>query len=232
MSRHPLFERSESTEALAEESLRDYAEARAARSRTAREALLAGPSAGNGDIPPAAPIEPPAEGHFASEPDSVPATPDVSGAVTPELFSHFPELHVTPPVRAVFCSDPRSSSADRFRLLRMRLRDSRTAKNVKSIVITSPLPNDGKTTIAMNLATALTERQQQTVLLIDADMHRSPLSRLLDRDIRPGLAECLADDVDPLAAIKRVEPMGWHYLSAGTPQKTRRNYFKNRRLSN
>jgi capsular exopolysaccharide synthesis family protein len=99
----------------------------------------------------------------------------------------------------------------------MRLRVFCNAKKLKTLLITSPLPGDGKSTIAVNLATALAERGKRTVLLIEADLHRSTLTQQLSLKTGPGLAECLEGGMNPLCAVRRLEPLGWYLLTAGQP---------------
>jgi protein-tyrosine kinase len=117
--------------------------------------------------------------------------------------------------RIVVHSDPTSTAADRFRLLRMRLRNHWTAGKLKTLLVTSPLPGDGKTTVALNLATVLMEEQGRRVVLIDADLHRGSLDQQLGLLPQAGLTECLQQQLSPLSAIRRVEPFGWHFLSSG-----------------
>src|SRR4051794_16947478 len=61
------------------------------------------------------------------------------------------EAHIQTASRIVFQTDPNSPAADRFRALRMRLRELRNAGKVKSLLVSSPLPHDGKSTVALNL---------------------------------------------------------------------------------
>jgi succinoglycan biosynthesis transport protein ExoP len=117
--------------------------------------------------------------------------------------------------RIVVHDDPRGPCADRFRLLRLRLNERWNAETMKTLLITSPLPNDGKSTVALNLATALAERGKRMVLLIGADLHRPTLTKRLGLPERSGLAECLEDGLKPLSAVRRVEPLGWYLLPAG-----------------
>ena len=66
----------------------------------------------------------------------------------------------------------------------------------------------------MNIATALAEREQ-SVLLIDSDLHRSSVTRRIMPDALPGLVNCLKGNLNPLQAIRKVEPLGWYFLPAG-----------------
>lgn len=117
--------------------------------------------------------------------------------------------------RLAFHTDPTSPAADRFRLLRMRLRTFRETGKLKSILITSPLPEDGKTTVALNLATALAEGGKRRVLLVEADLHHASISRQLGIPLNEGLIECLQAGVNPSSAIRRVDPLKCYVLTAG-----------------
>ncbi len=127
------------------------------------------------------------------------------------------EVTVEPESRIIFHTEPRSAGADRFRFLRMRLRELWNAGKLKSLLITSPLASDGKSTIALNLATALSEAGKRTVLVIEGDLHHPSLTERLGLKPEPGLAECLERGVDPLSSLNRIEPLGWYLLEAGKP---------------
>lgn len=126
------------------------------------------------------------------------------------------EVHLGPESRVVFHTDPRGPGADRFRYLRMRLRKFWEAGKLKSIMITSALPQDGKSTISLNLACALSEQGKRKVLLIEADLHHPTLIEQLGLKPWPGLAECIEKKLNPWSGIRRVEPLGFHVLPAGS----------------
>ena len=111
-----------------------------------------------------------------------------------------------------------SAAAERFRLLRMRLRERWKARKLKTLLITSPLPHDGKSTVSLNLATALAEHGKKAVLLIEGDLHHSHILEQFGMEKLAGLTECLDEQLDPLLAIHRIEPLGWYLLPAGTPR--------------
>jgi capsular exopolysaccharide synthesis family protein len=101
----------------------------------------------------------------------------------------------------------------------MRLREPWSAGKLKRLLVTSPLSHDGKSTVVLNLATTLSERGRRTVLVLEADLHRSCLCEHLGINTWAGLADCLHDGIDPLTAIRRIDPFGWHLLPAGEPHK-------------
>jgi capsular exopolysaccharide synthesis family protein len=125
------------------------------------------------------------------------------------------KVAIEPDSRAALLMHPKSAGADRFRYLRMRLQDLRQIAKLQSLVITSPLPEDGKSTIAMCLATALAEGGKRSTLLIEADLHHPTLGSSLGLRPARGLAECLESEFDPLSEIRKIEPLGWYLLHSG-----------------
>jgi len=117
--------------------------------------------------------------------------------------------------RIVVYNDPRSAGADRFRLVRARLNNVQAVRKLKSLLITSPLPGDGKSTVALNLATVLCENGKAPVLLLEADVHRPGLLKKLGLKPWPGLTECHDRGTDPMLAIRRIDPLGFYLLPAG-----------------
>ena len=122
---------------------------------------------------------------------------------------------IAPEARLVFHSDSRSPSADRYRFLRMRLRELAASGKLKTILITSPLPHDGKSTVCLNLATALAEGGKRNVLVVEADLHQPALNEKLRLKTWPGLAGCLEHAADPLTSLRRIDPLNWCLLPAG-----------------
>jgi capsular exopolysaccharide synthesis family protein len=136
---------------------------------------------------------------------------------TLSALDEFPveEVTVKPDCRLVFLTDPSSPGADRLRLLRMRLREFQDLAKRQKVVITSPTPQDGKSTIALNLATALAEGGKRSVLLVEGDLHHPSITERLGLKARPGLADCIQRSLDPLLAIQRLKPLNFCLLQAG-----------------
>lgn len=113
-----------------------------------------------------------------------------AGAFTP---SQSP-LKITSPI-LVAASNPQSPIAEEYRKLKemvIKLTTSDQTRN--TLMITSALSGEGKTTTALNLAVSLAQEYDHTVLLIDADLRKPSISKYLELGPRPGLAECLLDN--------------------------------------
>lgn len=86
----------------------------------------------------------------------------------------------------------RGSEVEQFRSLRSRMHEFRDLNSLKSLMISSGLPQEGKSFIAMNLAISFARHKSGRVLLIDGDMRRSSLHTMLGCPNEPGLTEYLA----------------------------------------
>ncbi|NIW37536.1 MAG: polysaccharide biosynthesis tyrosine autokinase [Gemmatimonadetes bacterium] len=84
-----------------------------------------------------------------------------------------------------------SSPAEAYRMIRTNLSFSHAVKPRRTLVVTSPGPAEGKTTTAINLAAVLSQQGERT-LLIDADLRKSSVHRLLGADGKVGLTTVLA----------------------------------------
>jgi capsular exopolysaccharide synthesis family protein len=147
---------------------------------------------------------------------AIAAADDPTTAVPPLEDLVIEEADVCAESRIIYHSDPRNAASNRFRLLRMRLNELSDNGKLKKLLITGPLTHEGKSTVTLNLASALSERGKRRVLVVDADMHHSSLAAKLSLRAWAGLNECLHDSsMPPLSAVRRIEPLGWYFLPAG-----------------
>ncbi len=151
--------------------------------------------------------------------EPLPKVVDASASLPATDFDDFPTLNVSPrPGSRLFCLTQRDSlGAEKFRFLGVRLRQLQQGRPLKRILVTSTIPEEGKSTISANLACTLARKRQQKVLLIDGDLRRPSLNRLLGFDRLKGLSEYLKGEAGAREPLYRVEEAGFWYLPAGTP---------------
>jgi len=82
---------------------------------------------------------------------------------------------------------PRSPVSEAFRSLRTNLEFAAVQKPIRTMLVTSPGPSEGKTTVAVNLAVIFSQADKR-VALLDADMRRPRVHRLLGMSNREGLS--------------------------------------------
>lgn len=97
----------------------------------------------------------------------------------------------------------RGQSVEQFRSLRSRIYEMRDIKPLKSILVTSGMPQEGKSFISINLALSLARHKNSRVLLIDGDMRRFTLHQILGCESQPGLAEYLAGKAGILDVMQK-----------------------------
>lgn len=88
---------------------------------------------------------------------------------------------------------PRAAVAESFRSLRTSLQFASIDQDVQTLLVTSPLPGDGKTTIAANLAVAFALAGRRTIL-VDADLRRPTVHQVFGLSGESGLTNLLRSD--------------------------------------
>jgi len=174
---------------------------------------------------------------FEAHPDRAPLPPEpavqaaVEDVAEPELpmpevtqkplsqeLSEFPSLSVavTPQSRLVFFTDPDSLAAEKFRFLSVRLRQIQQNRSIKKVLVTSTIPEEGKSLISANLAGALARRKQK-VLLVEGDLRKPSLAKQFGLGRLAGLGEWLRGDGRKLTNIYRLEGPNLWFMPAGDP---------------
>lgn len=128
--------------------------------------------------------------------------------------------------------DPGSPSAvrEQFRTLRSRLYQVRDKQPLRSVLVTSSLPGEGKTFVSNNLAQALARQQNCRVLLIDADLRRPDLHLGFGGSNSPGLAEYLKGEAMELSVIQRGLPEYLCFIPGGNKPDNPAELLANGRL--
>ncbi|MEP7334108.1 MAG: polysaccharide biosynthesis tyrosine autokinase [Terracoccus sp.] len=110
--------------------------------------------------------------------------------------------------------DPRSHRAESFRSVRTNLQFIDVANPPKSIVVTSSVPGEGKSTTAANLALSLAETGQR-VVVIEGDLRRPRLLDYLGLEGAVGLTDVLIGRVEVADVLQPVGASGLEVLGAG-----------------
>jgi capsular exopolysaccharide synthesis family protein len=138
--------------------------------------------------------------------------PGVSAAL------EFPSLNVSVPAdsRLVFFTDPDSLPAEKFRFLSVRLRQIQQSRPLKKVLVTSSIPEEGKSLVSANLAGVLARRKHR-VLLIEGDLRRPTLAQQFGLGRLAGLGEWLQGSRESICNIYRLSDFNFWMMPAGNP---------------
>ncbi len=122
-------------------------------------------------------------------------------AVASNIFRMFQPARPDPEIMKKYqivsaLDDAAASSA--YSLLRTRVLKRMRSNNWHSLLVTSPGPAEGKTITAANLAISLSRDVNQSVLLVDLDLHRSTVAKYLgfDIDVEAGVSDFLRENAE------------------------------------
>jgi polysaccharide biosynthesis transport protein len=164
--------------------------------------------------------------------DTVRSTQDVENFLHLPSVAVIPQLGVTKPKRGALVGvngngaagevlltaiDKRSPVAEAYRHLRTSILLSTAGRPPRTLLVTSSVPSEGKTTTAVNTALSLAETGAR-VLIIDADMRRPRLHSIFNLSNNNGLSSLLSREVvydEISAAIKQDEDSGLFILTSG-----------------
>jgi capsular exopolysaccharide synthesis family protein len=132
--------------------------------------------------------------------------------------------------RLVFFTEPDSLAAEKFRFLGVRLRQLQQSRPLKRVLITSTIPEEGKSLVSANLAGVLARRKQK-VLLIEGDMRRPTLARQFGLGRLAGLAEWLQSSVQSVSNIYHLDGPNFWIMPAGDPPANPLEMMQSGRLS-
>lgn len=118
--------------------------------------------------------------------------------------------------------NPKSPISEMFRTLRTNIQFTHAQKNLRTILVTSTMPGEGKSWLSSNLAITFAQTGKR-VLLIDADMRKGRLANLFQTDKVPGLSNLLSgidengtsEKLDMLKYIKPTEVENLFLIPAG-----------------
>jgi len=130
---------------------------------------------------------------------------DAHGAAE-ALLQKCPTVQWHPDRRVALFMDAQSQVApgmEEFRTLRARLFQMRAKKPLKTILVSSALPDEGKSFISGNLAQVFARQRGGRTLLIDCDLRKPQLHEMLGAPKGPGISEYLQGQVDEFSVIQK-----------------------------
>lgn len=92
------------------------------------------------------------------------------------------------------CMEPDSPEIDCYKVLRTKIQQMTQEKGWNTVMITSPRSGDGKTLTAINLALTFSKTFNQTILLVDCDLRKQDVHKLLGFHSESGLVDYLVND--------------------------------------
>lgn len=148
-------------------------------------------------------------------------------------FSQFRPLQIslTPQSRLVSLTQSASPASEAFRLLTVRLRHLRRNRPLKKLLITSTIPQEGKSMVSGNLACTLALKTQQKILLLEGDLRRPSLSKMFGIGRNSGLCEWLEGESSLAESIFHLEEPGIWMLPAGSTPSNALELLQSGRLS-
>jgi protein-tyrosine kinase len=148
-----------------------------------KEPAVAAPVAMPVAVPVAAPV---------AVPVAAPVAAAVAPAVAPDVVEGRPAHAILHP-GLVSAIAPHSAVAERYRAIRGRITQHEEHTPLRTVMVTSPGGNEGKSITSANLALTMAQEIQRQVVLVDADLRRPSVHALFGLDAHgPGLSDVLA----------------------------------------
>lgn len=110
--------------------------------------------------------------------------------------------------------NPKSQAAEAFRTLRTNIQFSSLDEDVRTIVVTSTQPNEGKSTVVSNLAVTMAQSGKK-VLLIDCDLRKPTIHKKLGVSNQEGLTSILSKEKTMEEVIKAANINNFYVLTSG-----------------
>lgn len=167
---------------------------------------------------PQSPAQPPEQSETEKSHVEHPAVELATQNLASRDLSELPSLSVSvaPSSRLVFFKEPDSLAAEKFRFLGVRLRQIQQNRPLKKVLVTSTIPEEGKSFVSANLAGVLARRKQK-VLLIEGDLRRPSLGVQFGLGRLAGLGEWLRGNHRNVSNIYRLEGPDFWFMPAGDP---------------
>jgi protein-tyrosine kinase len=136
-----------------------------------------------------------------------------------QLLAGVEVVPYTPHPEALLVSmqKPREAPGEEFRTLRTRLNHLQTMQPLRTLVVTSASPAEGKSFTAVNLALTQAQLTDKKVILADFDFRRPSVDKTLQLQPSPGLTDYLRGEIPLDKAIRKLDHPNLYVMTAGQP---------------
>jgi polysaccharide biosynthesis transport protein len=156
---------------------------------------------------------------------------DIERVLNLPVIGFIGEMDIRQDSWAYMAKKPRSPIAEAFRAMRTNIEFAGVDKPLRTILITSADAEDGKTTVASNLAIAMAHGDRK-VILMDADMRRGSLHSVIGFSPQPGLSDVFRDRVDVLEAVRSIKEYNFNVITAGLPPANPSDLLASKKMAN
>ena len=136
-------------------------------------------------------------------------------------------VNVTP-----LLADDQSLLGEQFRKLRTVLKVHHLGNDLRSVLVTSLAPSEGKTTVSLNLAATVARGLDESVVLLDADLRKRGLTLLLGLKNTIGLSEVLEGNAKIKDTFIQTEIKGLNIIPAGINSSSPAELVESQRMKN
>lgn len=159
--------------------------------------------------------------------------PDLTASYSPDaMLARCPQMEWKPDLATMLFmnGNDNAKGAEEYRTLRSRLYHLREKMTLKTLLITSALPQEGKSFTASNLAQVLVRQHGRRVVLIDADLRGPRLHLMLGTTAGPGLSEYLQGKNDEFSIMQRGPVENLFFIPSGASIENPAELVGNERL--
>lgn len=111
----------------------------------------------------------------------------------------------------------KSVVAEQYRTIRTNIEFSSVQTNLRSILVTSSVPGEGKSFSAANLAAVFAQQQEKKVLLVDADLRKPTINQTFQVDNVTGLTNVLVGNASLSETVQKTPIDNLYVLTSGPP---------------
>ncbi len=149
--------------------------------------------------------------------DTIKTPDDASRLFDQPVIGYIPQMKVIKgeAKNAFVLDQPRSPVAEAFRSLRTNLEFTSVDQPLRTVLVTSANPSEGKTTVAINLAAAIAQ-SGKSVLLVDADLRRPQVHKYFNLTNRVGLSDYFAHQKPVQSIIRKMENSPLMLITSGS----------------